>query len=207
MKFRAWHLLPFFWVTLVAFLVYRDVKERTSPPQNSVIDVGSQPASNVPIASPVAPSSSIPASPAIERRPETAERAVTSDPSPEGAVTFQGPEQEPNEPEPSSGTEVASDQENDPAQTLAGFYELLRQDPDNMDAKFKIAEILTHDKWDANAEEKAEAEKFYTDLLQLYPDHPDLRNGLATLYVQTNRVDEAIQLWSSPPEEQALPPP
>lgn len=205
-RFKAWHVLPLLWGALVAFLIYRDIKARAFSAPNGVFDAGSRLDSNGPIASPATPSPSSRVSPVIEKRrpepgpPDTGFAAIpaTIGPTPaeEDGQFTPTQEQDPNEPEAPSEPETADSNKEDQAQILADLHESLRQDPDNVDAKFKIAEILTHDKWDADASEKAEAEKYYTDLLQLYPDHADVRNGLATLYIQTNRTEQAIELWS-----------
>ncbi len=204
-KLKGWHAFPLLWGILVVFLVYRDIKERASPPSNIVVDSGSQPTSKIQISPPVAPSPSRRSSPAVgTSRPEPG-LPITGADAP-ATISDAPAEQDPNEAEAPSEPETADRNEDDQAQTLAILHESLRQDPDNVDAKFKIAEILTHEKWDANEAEKAEAEKFYTDLLKLYPDHSDLRNGLATLYVQTGRVEEAVELWSGTSQEFPSPP-
>lgn len=101
----------------------------------------------------------------------------------------------PNDPQAHLGLGIVERLEGHPDQALARLNESLRLDPTNVDAKFNAAEILTFEKPNAGALEKAEAEKHFADLLQEHPDHYDLRNGLAAVYLQSGKVDQAIQIW------------
>lgn len=194
MKFRTWHALTLVWIGLVAFLVYRDVQKRSAP-QNPVIETAVQTPASIPRPQPTDFTPAVRPFPFREEAPPKtipSRRTADEDASllvdneligePLGETTF--------------SENVEGGEETDEA--LARLYEALHENPDDMDAKYKIAEMLTHEKWDADPSQKAEAEKFYTELLELNPNNPYLKNGLATLYEQTGRVEEAVKLLSSP---------
>lgn len=104
--------------------------------------------------------------------------------------------EDPNDPEAHLGLGVIDRLSGNVDSALSKFNEALQIDPDNADAKFNMAETLTYERGQSgSAAEKFLAEKYYQDLLQQHPNHPDIQNGLASVYLGTGRTDKAIDVW------------
>ncbi len=229
-KLKGWYALSLLWGALVAFLIYRDIRQQSAPPPTVpvAVDPGPQASSpEVPRATSEPMSFARPPSRAMEdftpapvagfsemMEGEPAEAIEAEEGAPGGdvfasalAAMEEGRTDEarrllqkrlaenPNDPQAHLGLGIVERLEGHPDQALARLNESLRLDPTNVDAKFNVAEILTFEKPNAGALEKAEAEKHFVGLLQEHPDHYDLRNGLAAVYLQTGKVDQAIQIW------------
>ncbi len=79
---------------------------------------------------------------------------------------------------------------------LLKFNEILLQDPNNADAKFNVAEMLTFERGtEGTTAEKLFAEQYYNEIISNDHTNIDAQNGLATVYLKTNRVDKAIETW------------
>lgn len=110
----------------------------------------------------------------------------------------------PNDPDAHFGLGVVARVEGDPDQALSRLNQALQLNPDHPDAKFNMAEILTFERGEkGTVAEKYLAERHYADLIQRYPDDPDLQNGLAAVYLSSGRTTEAIGIWEQ--VAQALP--
>ncbi len=94
--------------------------------------------------------------------------------------------------------------EEDFDQSVEEFAKTLLLKPDHIQAKYQLAEMLafqTRDDYES-------AEKLYQEILEQVPEEKSAVNGLATVYLQTGRVDSAIDLWEDLrqelPEQEAI---
>lgn len=87
-------------------------------------------------------------------------------------------------------------------QAIEAFREILTRDPENRDAKLNVAEIIAFEHQNGRTPEAiAQAENYYEELLQQHPDNPDLHNGMASVYLASGRLNEAIAEWEQMSKE------
>lgn len=104
--------------------------------------------------------------------------------------------EDPKDPDARFGLGVTERLSGNYNKALGHLNEALRVNPGHPDAKFTMAEILTFDRQgEGTVAEKYLAERFYTDLLKGSPDDVEAQNGLAAVYLNSGRADEAVGLW------------
>ncbi len=82
-------------------------------------------------------------------------------------------------------------------QSRDSFNRTLQLNPEHVQAKMQMAEMLTFQMKD----DYETAEKLYREILTQYPAEKSAANGLATVYLSTGRADDAIQIWEGLREE------
>jgi len=108
----------------------------------------------------------------------------------------------PNDTEGHLGMGVVNRLKGNTEEAITELNEALKLEPNNINAKYNIAEILTFEKREGLTPEDINlAENYYNDLLQQKPGHPDLQNGLASVYFSTGRLENAIGVWEKTAQE------
>lgn len=100
-------------------------------------------------------------------------------------------EKDPKDPEALFGMGILQSAQGDFNKAEKYFQYNLSVNPDHLDSKFNLAELYTFDK----KTNPAVAEQHYQDLLQQIPENLEAQNGLAAVYLQTGRTEQAIDLW------------
>ncbi len=100
-------------------------------------------------------------------------------------------EKDPRNPEALFGMGVLHSSQGNLDEAEKYFKENLSLNPDHLDTKYNLANLYTFD----NKSNPEEAERYYQEVLIAVPDNLDAQNGLAAVYLQTGRIQDAIELW------------